>query len=465
MEQWTIQLRGGLRVLGPSGDEVQFATRKAGAVVATLALKEGHAVSRSELSQALWPEARASAQLGSLRQALRLINIACGGQAPLITNRDSCRLNAQQAKVVREGEGLLVPEMTEPWFDDVRRKDGTVEPFHFGNDVELSRAYDRESTAAAGLLDALDWASINRPNECLRMACCAPELVESAFPNRLIPILDRALAGTSPDDRLYGWGIVMRGFSQILAGRFELAMPQLESARELALVQKNRWLYTMSSFYIAAQQILEGRTKDAVRTITEAKRLRLTAKDFNVAVRLRHGMGLALIHDGQVRAGLRELWTAREESSEHAAPYEHAYVTANLAWFEATVGTKAKAINLLEEVKTLPAASSWRLELTVLVARAAVALQEGHHAEATSCCRRVIDFCRGWKVHGCDIYAYEMLAKQALLQGKRELAQEFLDDSMQLRLITGYRFTMWDRARLEPFKAHLDEDFRRMAKR
>lgn len=450
-------MRGGLQVERPSGESVNFPTRKTGALLAVLAIKQGHAIRRAELADILWPESPTKKQMVSLRQAIRNLQISLGAHSPVIVHRDTCRIDPDHVETpdLVETSGVLLPEMTEPWFDDVRRAEGSVEPHVLARDSGIWSAYKRQTTAALGLLDAMEWAAINRPRECLRIARYLPELIENAPPNRLGAVLDRALAVTKGDDPLYAWGIALRGMANIQIGHIDAAMEQFTTARKRALAAKDRALYVVSSFYLTASQILRGDHETAVATICEAKRTRLENVDPYAAVRLRHGLGLALCHNGDFRRGIRELWVAHDESDERGAPYEHAYVTANLAWFEATVGSISKSKVLLKELRDLPAGDSWRLELTSLLAQAFIAYREGDDDECLELCQRIIEISENLQVLGVNIYAYELMARLANDFGDRDQSEECLRQGLGLRKQAQYGTTQWDRARLGPLASQL----------
>jgi len=452
-------MRGGLQVFRPSGEQVTFPTRKTGALLAVLALKKGHAVSRAELAEILWPGVAVSKQLVSLRQAIRNLQLSLGEDSPVIVVRDSCRIDPDRVVCpdVDEPVGVLLPEMTEIWFDDVRRSEGSVEPHLLARGANMWSSYHRQSAAALGLIEALEWASINRPRECLRMARSLPELIEIAPPQRLAKILDRTMAAVRPDDPLYGWGLAIRGLANVLVGQVDEAVRQMTQARSRAWTSKDRALYVMSSFYLTACQILNGQHEQALATIKEAKRLRLENVDHYAAVRLRHGLGLALCHNGEFRAGLRELWVAHDESEERTAPYEHAYVTANLAWFEATVGSVSKSKALIAELRELPAGDSWRLELTALVAQAHIAYVEQRYEESIDICRRIISAFEVSHLVGVNIYAYEILALVAHAQKNAAQTEEAMRKVLWLRQEANYGTTNWDRARLGPLASWLDK--------
>ncbi len=449
MNRWSIRMRGGLDVRRPDGSEVSFPTRKAGALLAVLALKQGHAVPRTDLGEILWPNSPPDAQLVSLRQALRHLQISLGETTPVLARRDSCRVETLQIECPDLGDqtGILLPEMTETWFEDIRRAEGVVEP-HAAADSSLAGAFHRQQKAALGLMDALEWTAVTRPRECLRIARSSLELIESAPPHRMGPVLDAALGATKSDDPLFAWGIVLRGIMNLLGGNVEAAIGQLEEARDQAVLHRDRGLFVLSSFYLTATQISSGDHAAALTTIQGAKRLRLENVDHYAAVRLRHGMGLALVHDGQFKAGLRELWIARNESEERTAPYERAYVTANLALFEATVGNPAKARLLIGDLKTLPAGDAARFELTSLTAQMYLEFLEGNRESCQLHARRVIDSATSWHTTGCDIYAYETLAVQAHRAKRSSDSNRYLASAAALRRAANYGMTNWDRHRL-----------------
>lgn len=442
-------MRGGLDVRRPDGSSVAFPTRKAGALLAVLALKQGHAVPRTDLAEILWPESSPDAQLVSLRQALRHLQMSLGDASPVVARRDSCRVETELIETpdLTEDSGILLPEMTEIWFDDIRRAEGIVEPL-VTPDSTLAGAFHRQQKAALGLMDALEWTAVTRPRECLRIARSTIELVETAPPHRMNRVLDAGLAATRPDDPLYAWGIVLKGIANLLQGHVDQATMQLEDARKQALDHRDRGLFVLSSFYLTATQITAGEHAKALETIQEAKKLRLENVDHYAAVRLRHGSGLALVHNGQFKAGLRELWTARNESEERTAPYEKAYATANLGLFEATVGSTAKARSLVEDLRNQPAGDAGRFELTGLTTEMFLAYLDKDREKCQTLARRIIDTAAAWHTTGCDIYAYETLARQAYESGRKADARRYLASAVAIRESAKYGMTEWDRHRL-----------------
>lgn len=99
--RFSLSLIGSFRLLGPDGERIQIANRKAVAIVAMLAMAEGGERTRGWLQEKLWGQRdRAQAQ-GSLRRELTFLreHLNIANQPALICERQTVRLNLRQFDV------------------------------------------------------------------------------------------------------------------------------------------------------------------------------------------------------------------------------------------------------------------------------------------------------------------------------------------------------------------------------
>lgn len=299
---WKIDVVDGLRVHAPDGRIVTFATRKCGAVVAMLALRNGAPVSRFEMASALWPSAPHARQNASLRKALQQVRRAFGDDGPIRIERESCWLDTQKCQVENwTGRTPVLPEMPEMWFEEYRPLRGSAR-----NDEEESV----QAAAVTGLLEVLEWTARMRPRDGLAIARRVPELVESASPKRVLPILDACLLGVPRNDRRYGWGLALKGMSLGMSGRVAAAVDLLKGPMEYALLHRDSALYVFSVFYRAAFLATSGRNAEALEEMRRATAIRFQTIADPTKMRLRHGLALALFHSGRLAEGLKELRAA-----------------------------------------------------------------------------------------------------------------------------------------------------------
>ncbi len=419
-----------------------------------LTLKRGAAMLRSEIAEALWPASDPAKQLVNLRQALVHVREAVGDDGLVTASRDICRLaihevNCPDLESIDQHEpiyGAVLPEMTESWFDDFR-------PGPFGSSKgshATAMAWEREHAAAASLLDVLDWSLLYRPRATLEITRAAPELAQGAAPARMVSIIDACLAVTKASDPLYGWGIYQRGVAIGMMGETLRGIEQLSVARDHAIHHRDAALIIESSFYLSGYRLVVGERAEAVTCLAEAQELAGGALTATSRIRLRHGLGLALVHSGQGTRGLQELRKACEMCGEHAAPLERAYVYANSAWLEATCGEPSRAASLVEKLEKMEAAKAWRIALTSMLASASLALIDGNETRTKEVAERVLATSERYSAPGFTIYAHEILARLADKQCDPMEARRQLEASERLRKSAGLQYTAWDRHRLKP---------------
>jgi|GEM_PF-7012908 len=451
---WKIAMYGGLRVCRPDGSLVVFRTRKSSAILAVLTLQKGRAMKRSELAEILWPNLDPSKRLTNLRQGIIHLREALDGDPLVVATRESIRVDFDRVEcpdlALMDDDlvphGVLLPEMCEPWFESLRRVRG---PIDF--DASIS-SWELETNASKGLLGALEWTAEFRPRSTLEIVRSAPELAQGAEPRRLITLLDISMAAISSSDPLFGWGLCQKGVAGGMMGRTEQAIRQLRTAKEHGFAHTDRELIVESSFYLAGFQIVSGCCQDAIGSLREARSF--CERTAQSSIRLSHGMGLALVHSGSIRQGLSELRQACELCDDRTAPFERAYLYANLAWFESTCGDARNAARLLDNLKSMGAARAWRIELTALLAQSMVAFTAGDSDLTRQLAERILTICNHYRSVAFAVYANEIMALDAFRANDRAEASRRLQASITDRQSTGCRYTIWDQYRLRSV-AHL----------
>lgn len=105
MAAWRLSLLGQCQLRTPSGEPVNFATRKALALLAYLSLQQNRRASRERLAALFWPEGDPEQARLNLRKALSMIRAAKpAGEAPLI---------ATEGELVGIPEGVLTTDVDE----------------------------------------------------------------------------------------------------------------------------------------------------------------------------------------------------------------------------------------------------------------------------------------------------------------------------------------------------------------
>lgn len=450
---WTISLVGGLAVTRPDGTPAAFRTRKASALLALLVLRKGMALSRVAIGEALWPSVPSSRRSTNVRQALAHVREAMGAESPVVISRTSCRvdmarvlcpdLDAILADPIMSRQAL--PEMIEPWFDVWRRNLAYSE--HGVGDVNgLDQRFHNGS--AASLINVLDWCIHYRPKAALEIVRALPELAQAAPPGEMIKVMDAVLAVVPATDPLFGWGLFQRAVALAMVGQADRSLAQLFAAKEHAVAHKERDLFVETCFYYASAQLVTGESALAQATLKEANEMKLGRGSPARTVRLRHGLGLALVHNGEFRQGLDALRKAYEQCDEREIPFERAYVAANLAWLEATCGNLKRARRVLDQVRTMQSASSWRIMLTCFLAEAACALAENRIDEARERSAQAIQLGEGYVAPGFLLYAHELNALCSLKVGDTDMALRHWNKSKTLRHDGKVQLTVWDRHRL-----------------
>lgn len=94
-----LSLLGGCDIVGPDGQAVSLASRKARAVLAVLALSDGMSLGRDRLCGLLWAEAAEEQARTSLRQCLKLIRQALGPALDPVLRADKLTLALERSRV------------------------------------------------------------------------------------------------------------------------------------------------------------------------------------------------------------------------------------------------------------------------------------------------------------------------------------------------------------------------------
>lgn len=449
---WTISLYGGLQVQRPNGLPVTFRTRKSGGIIAILALTEDFTATRTALAEALWPGIPREKQLVDLRQALKQLRNTLGDSEVLQCSRTSVWLDRSRFRLYERDATteVLLPEMLEPWFAERRSglRDGNVE-----QTTTPDLGFANQQVVSERLISVLEWTARFRPRQTLEIARSVPELVEVAGPAEMARLLNIGLSATDRTDPLYSWGLALQAMANGLAGNIKPSIASLRGVLDHAKIHKDRGLFIFASFYLSAYLIVSGELGEAMDTMNIAKRLRLDKVSPDSVIRLRHGIGITLIHCGHRSQGLKELRSARALCSEMTAPYERAYLLANLAWFEATCGDSRLAESVLVELLHLPGSDCQRMLLTSLLAQGWIAAKRLDFDTATSSAQRVLSISRPHGFKGFTIYACELLALVAHLSEDSLDKQFWLSQALGARESWQIQFTPWDRYRLDPIMA------------
>ncbi|HWA82483.1 MAG TPA: hypothetical protein VG820_03555 [Fimbriimonadaceae bacterium] len=437
--RWSLDLEDDLAMLRPDGSPVQFETRKARAIVAMAALCKGQPLRRTEIAAVLWPVVAKDAAALNLRKDLQRVRKAQGHDGPLLIGRETVRLNTDVVDILSWDPTLLLPEMTEPWFDAFRPRTAAA-------------GARRERAAVEGFLSVLEWSSRYRPREGLEIARRMPELTEMSLPERVDPLLLACLTGMSPSDPPYRWGLALRGVAATVSGDLPAVVRLLTQAHDLGVQHTDEALLAFTTFYFASALMTAGRVAEAHALMSTTRGLRT---DGDSAIRLRHGRGLALIHGGDFSQGFDEFREARQFFSPATAPYERAYLLANFAWFESTVGDPKVADEILNDLESLGFEDCVRIHLTSLLARSASLIRRGRPDEAEATLETALEIGVTHRLAGFQIYASEGLAACSLARGEKTAAQAHMTNARRVRRAHSYGVTEWDRQRLARLKAPL----------
>lgn len=416
----------------PDGSPVRFDTRKARAIVAMAALRNGQALPRGEAAAALWPGVSRESAALNLRKTLQRLRRALGSDGPLRIDRDTCWLDVEVVEILPWGASRLLPDMTEPWFDAYRPRD-------------LAASARREGATVEGFLSVLEWASRYRPREGLELARRMPELTEMSLPERIEPLLAACLAGIGPGDAHIGWGLALRGVAASVKGHLPDVLRLMGRAYQRAIGQRDDSLRAFTAFYLAGSLITAGRVAEAQAVMGETP---IAGTNGDIAIRLRHGRGFTLIHGGEFARGLQEFGEALKSVAPATAPYERAYLLANFAWFESTVGDPAVAHELLGEFEDLAFADCVRMQLTALLARSNMLARKGLHEEAAPILESVLEIGTAHRLAGFEIYAAEGLAVCCVARQERTAARTLITRARRVRESHRFAATDWDRGRL-----------------
>lgn len=436
-KRWKLNLEGALAMWSPDGSPVRFETRKARAIVAMAALRNGQALSRREIAAALWPVVSTESAALNLRKTLQRVRTALGPDGPLGIDHDACWLDVDAVEILPWGASRLLPDMTEPWFDAFRPRD-------------LAASARREGATVEGFLSVLEWASRYRPRDGLELARRMPELTEMSLPERIEPLLAACLAGVGPGDAQVGWGLALRGVAASVRGHLPDVVRLMSQAYQRAIDQADDTLRAFTAFYLAGSLITAGRVAEAQAVMGDTL---VAGMNGDIAIRLRHGRGFTLIHGGYFARGLQEFREARQSVAPATAPYEKAYLLANNAWFESTVGDPDAAAGLLEEFEDLAFADCVRMQLTALLARSTILVRKGLYEEARPALRSVLDLGAAHRLAGFEIYAAEGMAACCLARGAIPAAKDMMKRARQVRETHRFAATDWDRRRLALLKA------------
>lgn len=422
-------------------------------------LGRGSGVPRQVISDALWPDSPQLKQSTNLRQAIIQAKNALGPDSFLVIARDSLRVDLTRFSCpdldfldTTDNVGLLqfLPEMTEPWFDNLRLRLGIL-PRLPG--VRTAAPTNVQPVEDSPVLHVLEQCLPLQPRAALEVVRAVPDLIEAAPPDRVVELLDRILEPTPSSDPLYGWGLQQRAIALIQTGRIDESRAQFAAALEHASRCRDNELIVEANVFLCAYKLVTGQAEQALAE-TEAMTKRLSSRQpAAIQGRIRHVHALALFHNGRFRFGFRTIEKAYELTAGCQRPYALAHIAANAAWFSATCGSPSQTPGLIKRADDLGIRLTWRFSETIELARAGHALSVNRYDEALRLCREGIARLESISAWPLIIYFEEMAALAALQLGQRREAGECYDRSRQLRKETGMRLSAWDRHRLRPLVA------------
>jgi tetratricopeptide (TPR) repeat protein len=452
LEQWSLNLIGGFKLIAPSGEKIKNLSAKANALIAILVLSDRAGVSRMELAQALWPHSNTERQGTSLRQEIKRLRDVLGDDSFFRADRYRCWIDWAKLKmesISASNVPDLVPEFREPWFERFRETglDAINDDWDY-----LQQDWLNIMQAANSLHRVMEWTAKNQPRTTLVLARDLPDLVLCMPPRALLSTVTLALSKINSKDELYGWGKVNTAFANMLLGELELAGKQFYNAIQHAKNFNDIELLSIATFCRASLYIAEGEPQKALQTYTTIQALSRKTKNPLAKVRYYHGMGLSHIHSGNFKEGIIYLQSAKDYLPDQIPEYEKAYLLTNIALLTATIGEYRMASELLVEFSRSFASHSWRLAIVKLLAQSSIAYGNGSYKEAYRIALEAETRCRKYEVPALLIYALELTALACQKLGDIATAQRAYKESQNTREAIKMKLTAWDNYRLMPLQ-------------
>ncbi len=453
--KWSVTLLDGISVARPGGLAVPLPTRKSAAILAILVVAEGRLVPRARMAEILWPHSPAAQRSQSLRTELATLREALGSQSPLAITRATCRLPSETVRsdyppATVEDYTRLAPEMSEPWFRDLRRgRTGNLEK---GETVRP--ASDPEPDALFHRL--LQWSLDENPDCTLDLMRASPDLACSLLPAELDAICDRIRGYIGPAHSSYGWLRFFQGFAMCGLGNYVARFTILHQASEWAAERKDTRLFADALLWETACLIVTGRAELAAKRAERAMSF-VDGSDARAIARIRHAQGLASHHCGRFRDGDALFLAALDSPFYQSTLIERANLLSHIALFRATNEDVKGASAMTHEITQICGPFlSWHLKGSLLLTKTLMYLAEGEREAAEKDLTQLSHHAQLLGSPDLTIYAEETLARLRLESSDRTSAIKHLRKGVQRRKETNMGLTPWDQTRLKPVLAALE---------
>ncbi|MBX3097630.1 MAG: hypothetical protein KF812_12295 [Fimbriimonadaceae bacterium] len=453
---WTINCQKDLTIRNERGEEVHFRTRHERALIGLLSVAPENEMSRARLGALLWPGRDDYRMQQSLRRAIANVKSVMGEDGPLIVDRVKCQLASDRCHVdtTDECQEKLLRRLLG---DDVA--DFAPELMVLRKGVVAPENHWRTSTeAATSLFDALDWMAPRQPLTALEMLYSALNLAEFAPSDRLHRLLNSLNSSLDIHDHRIGYVHFLRAISAIYGNAMTEAERWLRVTLTHAAGVGMPDLAADVQFYRVALMLMYGEPEKGLRLANEAEKALASACEAPAACRLRHGRALAELHNGRFDEGLRTMQETYDAAELGGARLEKAYVLANWAWFESTVGNKERAIALAHELETSEESLSYRIWLTKELALASAEMPHAPQS-ARSRLKMIEEICDRLSQFTFQIYRLELSAQLSVFDGRLIEARRELSEANRIRLSGRMSWTEWDIARIRPVSRAIKAEY------
>lgn len=432
---WRFRFAGGFYVERPDGVSLAMPTRKVAGLLAILVWHQGRKVHRGVLQEALWPNTTEEKGNQSLRKALSMLRQVVGTNVigfeaeyvQWLPTEYTC--DALTEEVDPE---TMLPEMTEPWFDQLR--------------------YRQEKVAApeapiSAFETLVDWASDHDPVRAIEMMRVANDMASHLNPEHMRRVVSRAMRHLNGNPRLLGWGHYYLGLCDCYDLRLQSSMENFSRAKEIAAAVQDSELLSGALSFDASNAIVLGRASSIIPKLNDAIQYMTLHEGMAHVPRLLHGLATAYVHSDEYGLGIENLEDSVARMPEHATQ-DRAILHALIALYHATWRQHKVALSKLEVSRGIVSPEShWRLfgihELTQgLIASAKWDLDLAEHHF-----KRILKSEESY-FGGFSLYAIEGLATVAHQRGHLEARREFIQKSRQIRLDQRMVYTSWDQARM-----------------
>jgi|GEM_PF-6811123 len=432
---WRFRFAQGFYVERPDGVALAMPTRKVAGLLAILVWHQGRKVHRGVLQEALWPLAADEKGNQSLRKALSMLRQVVGSDVigfegeyvQWLPTHYSC--DALTEEIDPE---TILPEMTEPWFDQLRYRQEKV-------------AAPEAPIAAFGTL--VDWASDHDPARAIEMMRVANDMASHLTPEHMRRVVTRAMRHIQSQPRLQGWGHYYLGLCDCYDLRLQSSIENFSRAKEIAAVVQDPELLTSALSFDASNLIVLGRASSVIPKLNDAIHYMTLNHGMAHVPRLLHGLATAYVHTDEYSLGIDNLEDSVSRMPAHATQ-DRAILHALIALYHATWRQHRLAETKLEISREIVSPEShWRLFGIHELTQGLIASAKWDLDRAENHFKRIIKSEESY-FGGFSLYALEGLATVAHQRGHLEMRQEFIQKSRKIRLDQRMVYTSWDQARM-----------------